>query len=433
MNYKDCIKWLNSFEKFGIKLGLDRIEYICNNLGNPQDFFKIIHVGGTNGKGSVCRFLESVLVNNGFIVGTYTSPHLQRFSERFIVNKKEISKNEIVNLVAKLKPIIDKMMEEKNIPTYFEIVTAMGFLYFKEKNVDIAIIEVGLGGRFDATNIINPMVTIITNVTLEHQKILGDKIKDIAFEKAGIIKKGIPTITAATEEALNVIEKVAQEKDSNIKIVTNNSWSIINKKLDFWEYIVNGSLKNYNIRTSMIGKHQGENIAITIAAIESLQMNGIYITDESIDEAFLNIKNPGRMELVGINPVVLLDGAHNIAAMKYLRSTLEDDFSYEKLILIIGILSDKNIQEILDIISPIADTIIVSKSHIKRAFDPSLLKKMVKNKEVIVKNRIDEAIIYAKKIAKKKDIICITGSLYTVGEARDYLFKNKKKVNIMQI
>ena len=424
MNYKDCIKWLNSFEKFGIKLGLDRIEYICNNLGNPQDFFKIIHVGGTNGKGSVCRFLESVLVNNGFIVGTYTSPHLQRFSERFVVNKKEISKNEIVNLVVRLKPIIDKMMEEKNIPTYFEIVTAMVFLYFKEKNVDIAIIEVGLGGRFDATNIVNPMVTIITNVTLEHQKILGDKINDIALEKAGIIKEDIPLVTAAKGEALKVIEKVAQEKDSKLIIIYNDSWKVINKKLDFWEYNVNGSLKEYCIKTSMIGKHQGENIAITIAAIESLQMNGIYISDESIDDAFLNTKNPGRMEIFGINPLFLLDGAHNIAAMKYLRSTLEDDFSYDKLILIIGILSDKNIQEILDIISPIADIIIVTKSQIKRAFDPRLLKEMIKDKEVVLKDRVDEAIIYAKQIANKSDIVCVTGSLYTVGEARDYIFKN---------
>jgi dihydrofolate synthase/folylpolyglutamate synthase len=424
MNYKDCIEWLNSFEKFGIKLGLDRIEYICNNLGNPQDFYKIVHVGGTNGKGSVCRFLESVLVNNGFIVGTYTSPHLQRFSERFVVNKKEISKNEIVNLVARLKPIIDKMMEEKNIPTYFEIVTAMVFLYFKEKNVDIAIIEVGLGGRFDATNIVNPMVTIITNVTLEHQKILGDKINDIALEKAGIIKEDIPIVTAAKGEAFKVIEKIAQEKDSKLFIIYNDSWRIINKKLDFWEYNVNGSLKEYCIKTSMIGKHQGENIAITISAIESLQMNGIYISDESIDDAFLNTKNPGRMEIVGINPLFLLDGAHNIAAMKYLRSTLEDDFSYDKLILIIGILSDKNIQEILDIISPIADIIIVTKSQIKRAFDPRLLKEMVKDKEVVLKDRVDEAIIYAKQIANKSDIVCVTGSLYTVGEARDYIFKN---------
>jgi dihydrofolate synthase/folylpolyglutamate synthase len=421
MNYKNCIEWLNSFEKFGIKLGLNRIEYICNNLGNPQDSYKIVHVGGTNGKGSVCRFLESVLVNSRYVVGTYISPHLQRFSERFVVNKKEISKKELENLVSNVKPIIDKMMDEKNIPTYFEIVTAMAFQYFKEKNVDIAIIEVGLGGRFDATNIVSPIITVITNVTLEHQKILGENIKDIAFEKAGIIKKDIPTVTAATGEALNVIKKVVQEKDSKIRIINNNSWRIINQKLDFWEYIVNGSLKEYSIRTSMIGKYQGENIAITIAVIESLQMNGIYITDESIDEAFLNTNNPGRMEIVGISPVILLDGAHNIAAMKYLRSTLEDDFSYEKLILIIGILSDKNIQEILDIITPIADLIVVTKSQISRAFDPRLLNEMVKNKEVIVKDRINEAIIYAKKIAKKSDIICVTGSLYTVGEARNYL------------
>ena len=189
MNYKDCIEWLNSFEKFGIKLGLERIDHICKKLENPHDHYKIIHVGGTNGKGSVCRFLESILVNSGYNVGTYTSPHLQRLSERFVVNKKEISETEIVKLVVKIKPIIEKMIDENNIPTYFEIVTAMAFQYFKDNNIDFALIEVGLGGRFDATNIVNPILTIITNVTLEHQKILGDKIKDISFEKAGIIKE----------------------------------------------------------------------------------------------------------------------------------------------------------------------------------------------------------------------------------------------------
>jgi len=421
MNYKDCIKWLYSFEKFGIRLGLGRIEYICKNLGNPQDCYKIIHVGGTNGKGSVCKYLESILVNSGYAVGTYISPHLQRFSERFVVNKKEISENEIIKLIEKVKPIIDKMIDNNDIPTYFEIVTALAFLHFKKKNVDFAIIEVGLGGRYDATNIVNPIISIITNVTFDHQNILGKEIKDISFEKAGIIKENIPIVTAATGEALNVIKKVAQEKDTKIKIIRNNSWRLISKKSDFQEYVINSILRKYNITTSMIGKYQGENIAITIATVEILQMSGIYITDESIDKAFLDTNNPGRMEIVGLNPIILLDGAHNIAGMKYLMYSLKEDFSFDKLILIIGILSDKNIKEILELITPIADLIIATKSQTSRAFDPKLLKEMMKKKEVIVKDKINEAIIHAKKIAKKSDLICITGSLYTVGEARSYL------------
>jgi len=427
MDYKKCIDWLYSFQKFGIKLGLDRIKHICKKLGNPQNNYKIIHVGGTNGKGSVCRFLESALVNSGYKTSTYTSPHLQRFSERFVVNKKEISESVIVRLVEKIKPIVKGMIEEDNIPTFFEIVTAMAFQYFKEKNVDFAIIEVGLGGLYDATNIVNPMVTIVTNVSYEHQNILGDKIEDISFEKAGIIKKGIPVITATTGKALDVIKKVALEKNSSIIVIDNNSWNKIRGGVDWQEFLVNGSLKDYNVKTSMIGRHQGENVALTIAAIETLQMNGVYITDESIIEGFEKTKNPGRMEIVGFEPLILLDGAHNVTGMTSLKNTLEEDFVYEKLILIFGILSDKNIQAILDIIVPISDTFVATKSQSNRAFNPSRLKEMIVKKEVIVKDKISDAIEFAQKIGKKNDLICITGSLYTAGEARNYFALVPKK------
>jgi len=421
MNYKECIDWLYSFEKFGIKLGLDRIKHICKKLGNPQNSYKIIHVGGTNGKGSVCKFLESVLVKGGYKVGTYTSPHLQRFSERFVINNKEISESDIVKLVLEIKIIVDEMVKDGNIPTFFEIITAMAFQYFKNKNVDFAIIEVGLGGRFDATNIVDPIATIITNVSYEHEKILGDKIEDISFEKAGIIKKGIPIITAVTGKALDVIKKIALENNSTITIIDSDSWIKTRGENNWQEFQIYGSLKEYNVRTSIIGKHQGENIALAIGAIETLQMNGIYITDESIFEGFEKTRNPGRMEIVRNKPLVLLDGAHNVAGITYLRNTLEEEFIYEKLILIIGILSDKNIKAILDIITPIADIIVVTKSQNIRAFEPLSLKKMIGKNDIIVKDRVFDAIKYAKKIAKYNDVICITGSLYTVGEARDYL------------
>ncbi|MCK5636678.1 MAG: bifunctional folylpolyglutamate synthase/dihydrofolate synthase, partial [Thermoplasmatales archaeon] len=198
MNYEETIEWLYSFEKFGIKLGLERITHICKKLGNPQKNYKVIHVGGTNGKGSVCRFLQSILTLNGYKVGVYTSPHLQRFTERFIIDNNEMLKGDVVKLIEKIKPIIDDMLKKENTPTFFEIVTAMAFLCFKDKNVDFAIVEVGLGGRFDATNIVEPIVSVITNVSLEHQDRLGDKIDDIAFEKAGIIKDNIPVITGAS-------------------------------------------------------------------------------------------------------------------------------------------------------------------------------------------------------------------------------------------
>jgi len=423
MNYEKSIDWLYSFEKFGIKLGLERINYICKKLGNPQDNLKIIHIGGTNGKGSVCRFLQSIITLNGYKVGVYLSPHLQRFSERFLIDGDEISKDDIVVLVEKIKPIIDEMIKNKNIPTFFEIVTAIAFQYFNDKKVDYAIIEVGLGGRFDATNIVKPMVSVITNVSLDHQDRLGKKIEEIAFEKAGIIKKDVPIITAANGKSLDVIKKITKEKKTQITVIDKSSWEKIQGGPIWHEFLINGLLKNYNVKTKMAGKFQGENIAITIATIEILQMNGVYITEESIAKGIEKAFIIGRMEIVSFEPIVILDGAHNIAAMEVLKNTLVDDFNYEKLIIVIGILADKNVQEMLDIITPISDIIVLTKSKNKRACDPLKLKEMINKKDVIIKDDVSSAVDHAINVATKKDLICITGSLFTVGEAKDYFQK----------
>jgi len=425
MNYKDCIDWLYSFEKFGIKLGLDRIRFICNKLGNPQNNYSIIHVGGTNGKGSVCHILQSVLTKNGYNVGLYTSPHLQRFSERFIIDRVEITKKDVILLVQKIKPIIEDMINSNNTPTFFEIVTAMAFQYFKDKAVDYAIIEVGLGGRFDATNIVEPALTIITNISLEHQNILGIKIEDIAFEKAGIIKENAPIITAATNKALKTIKTVAKQKNASLHIIDKNSWKRTNFGIQGQEFLIKGSFKDYIVKTSLIGSYQGENIALSIAAIENLQMNGLFITNEGIKKGIENTIIPGRMEIVGVNPTIIFDGAHNIAGIDALKKTIEKDFDFDKLILIIGILSDKKIKRMLEKIVPIADIIITTKSWNDRACDPNKLRDIVidinQNKQVFVFKKIKYAINKARSIAKNNDLICITGSLFTVGEAKNFL------------
>lgn len=422
MNFKEAINWLYGFQKFGIRLGLDRIGHIAKELGNPQEKYKTIHVGGTNGKGSVCRFLEGILVESRHSVGVCTSPHLQSITERIVVNKKEITGDEMVLLVEKIKPIVDKMIENDNTPTFFEVFTAIAFLYFEEKKVDFAIIEVGLGGRFDATNIITPVVSIITNVSLEHVDILGHTIEEITREKAGIIKPGVSVVTAAKKNALNVVKKHAKEKNASVNVVDNN-W----KRLGKQNFLINGSLKDYNVETSMMGEFQGENIAIAISVIENLQINGTYITDDAIDDGIKKTTNIGRMEIVSHNPCLLLDGAHNPVGIKKLAETIKKDFDYERLILVLGILSDKNIQEMLKTTIILADIIIVTKSHNERACEPSVLKDMIgkldRKKKVVVKAEIKDAVEYTKSIANKDDLICIAGSLFTVGEARDHLIK----------
>ena len=427
MKYNEAIAWLYSFEKYGIKLGLERIDFICEKLGNPQNNYKTVHVGGTNGKGSVCKFISSILNSAGYTVGVYTSPHIQRFSERFVIDNDEITEIEIVLLVEKVKPIVEEMIKNNNTPTFFEITTAIAFEYFYDKKVDYAVIEVGLGGRFDATNIVNPMVSIITNVTLEHQDRLGKTIEEIASEKAGIIKENTPVITAAENTALTVIKKNTYKKNASLTVVDESSWEKTGNNLDWQKFIVHGKFKDYFVKTHLLGTFQGENLTLSLICIEALQIKGVYITDENIKEGVEKTTNPGRMEILGFEPIILIDGAHNIAGMQMLKKTIKKDFVYDKLILVIGILSDKNVKEMVEIIDPVADIIIVTKSSNIRASSPKTLKEFFKPKTTTIKNSILEAVEYAKKIAKKQDIIVITGSLFTVGEARDVLFCNLQK------
>jgi len=427
MNYTDFSKWIKSFYRFGVKLDLDRIKYLCKKLDNPQNKYKTIHVAGTNGKGSVCRFLESVLYEDGYNVGVYTSPHIEDLTERITINKKKISKKEIVSASNIIKPFVNEMINNNDSPTFFEVFTAIAFKIFNDKNVDFAIVETGLGGRLDATNIVKPMVSVITNISLEHQNILGKNICDIAFEKAGIIKRNIPVVTAARDKSLNVIKKTSKEKKTSIKIVDRGSWEKIDGGNFFQTFKIKGEIKEYIVKTQMLGSFQGENISIAISTIEKLQMNGIYFSQESIINGIKNVNFPGRMEIISNNPTILLDGAHNISGINVLYDTIKNDFEYDKLIFVIGILSDKNIKNMLKILNELADHIVLTKSKNKRSCDPNDMKKILidlsfKNR-ISIKNKVDEAIIYAKKISKKNDMICVTGSLFTVGEARKYLKK----------
>ncbi len=419
MKYNQAIEWLYSFEKYGIKLSLERIVFICQKLGKPQNNYDVIHVGGTNGKGSVCKYISSILTSAGYRVGLYTSPHIQHFSERFVIDNNEISEDEIVFLVEKVKSIVDEMIKINNIPTFFEITTAMAFEYFFVKKVDYAVIEVGLGGRFDATNIVNPIISVITNVTIEHQDRLGNTIDKISFEKAGIIKENIPVITAAENTALNVIRKNAIQKNASLTVIDKSSWEKIGGNLNWQDFIIHGKIKDYFVKTSLQGFFQGENLALSLMCIEVLQMKGVYVTDEDIKKGVENTTIPGRMEILDFEPVILIDGAHNISGMNMLKTTIKKDFTYDKLILVIGILSDKNVKEMVKIISPIADKIIVTKSSNIRATEPAKLKEFFKTKTAIIKNNVSEAVKYAKSIAKKQDIIVITGSLFTISEARE--------------
>lgn len=298
-------------------------------------------------------------------------------------------------------------------------------MYFHDRTVDYAVVEVGLGGRLDATNIVTPLVSVITNISLEHTNILGKSLEEIAAEKAGIIKEGIPVVTAAAESARDVIARVAKERNAPVVFVGRTWWKRVSWDGREQEFSIQGSLGEYTVRTSLLGIHQGENIAVSIAAVEQLQMNGVFLTDADILKGVEVALNPGRMEIVAENPTILLDGAHNPSGIMMLAETLKQDFSYRHLFLVFGVLKDKDVPTMVATIVPVADRIIVTKSSNPRAYDPVLLKEQITafdpSKEVVVAGSVSEATDQAKKHARRKDLICVSGSLFTVGEARQHL------------
>ncbi len=429
LSYKNAFAWLYSFDKYGWIFGLERITSLLQHLGNPHLELKVIHIAGTNGKGSVCKYVSSILQKAGYRVGLYLSPHLERFSERIVVSNQEISEKDLAMLIAEIRPFVEDMKQQNDTPTFFEIVTALAFLHFKNRAVDYAVVEVGLGGRFDATNVVNPLVSVITNISLEHTEILGKDISSIAFEKAGIIKDHVPVVTAATRDARETIQSIAKERDAPLVCIDQNMWNRTYNQGKHQEFTVQGSFKDYYVKTSLLGQHQGENIAVAIAAVERMQMNGVYITDTDIVDGIAAASHPGRMEIISEKPLILLDGAHNPAGMGTLATTIQNDFSSNRLILVLGMLKDKDIKSMLSTIIPFAEVLILTKSTNPRAADPLLLKEVIEgfdaSKAVSVEDSIPDAVDHARRIAGQKDLICVSGSLFTVGEARSYLLSEK--------
>jgi len=427
--FQDAYDWLCSFDKYGWIFGLERITVLLEQLGNPHEELRVIHVAGTNGKGSVCKYVSSILQKAGYTVGMYLSPHVERFSERIVINNQEISKENFTSIVSQVKPIVDAMKKQNNTPTFFEIVTAIAFLHFNDCSVDYAVVEVGLGGRFDATNVVHPLVSIITNISLEHTDILGKDVVSIASEKAGIIKDHVPVISAAVEDARVTIQRIAKERNALITWIDQTMWKRKSYQGRCQEFMIQGSFKDYSVKTSMLGQYQGENIALAIAAVEQLQMGGVYLTDSDIQDGIEAATHLGRMEIISEEPLILLDGAHNPAGISILVKTLREDFSDHRLVLVLGVLKDKDLKTMVSTIVPISDVIIVTKSGNSRAADPQQLKKIIEDfdikKTVFVEESIPCAIDHAKRNAKQKDLICVTGSLFTVGEARGYVLLEK--------
>lgn len=411
--YKEALRYIYSLQKFGVKFGLSKTSNILKAFGDPHKKKTYIHIAGTNGKGSVAAFISSVLKEAGYRVGLYTSPHLVRFTERFRINGTEISQEEAASLIFRLK----KVFAPQEPPTFFEASTAMAIIYFSEQGTDIDVMEVGMGGRLDATNVINPVVSVITNIGLDHQQFLGKRLTDIAREKAGIIKEGVGLVTGVNQpNIINLFQRITKQRQAPFfRIGKHIRYRTSNGKISYYgiRQILTG------IESGMNGIFQARNIATAIGAVEILKEKGFQISDDTIYKGIKNTCWPGRMQILSNPRRIILDGAHNPYAIKMLANSIVKDFNRRRLILVIGVMKDKNIKAMLGNIVPLAHHVIYTRPLYSRAAPAELLefygKKFHTPYEVIPNLR--DAIDRAKYLAEKDDLILITGSLFTVGEA----------------
>ncbi|MEG1481701.1 bifunctional folylpolyglutamate synthase/dihydrofolate synthase [Clostridium sp.] len=433
MNYEDGMKYIKTVGNFGSNYGLERTERLLEILGNPHKKIKVIHIAGTNGKGSTTSILTSMLIREGFKTGMYTSPFLEEFEERIQINKVNISKADLGIYVGIIKDAVDKVMEEGySHPTEFEIITCLMFKYFYDEKVDYAVVEVGLGGRLDSTNVVSPVLTVITSISLDHTNILGNTIEEIAGEKGGIIKNNIPLIMypQEMEEAKNVLISICKEKSSKVYEVKkeNSSLYYINED-DFYQRIkIKGLLKDYDMNLRLLGEHQIVNCQVAVMAVEVLsEIEGFDLNniETGVEDARWN----GRLEVLCKEPLIVIDGAHNIQGIKSLKENVLKYFNYNKMHLILGILADKQVNEMIDAIVPLSEDVIALTPHSDRAELATELKKEIYKVNDKVKSfeNYKDGFYSALSTARKDDIILVTGSLYMIGEMRSIINKSIKK------
>ena len=424
ISYPECLQTIYKLGRFGIKLELETIKDILHRLGDPHQRFKTIHVAGTNGKGSTAVYIGSILQKAGFKTGVYTSPHLVRFNERITINGKEISNDQVVDAYE----AVHDADSRKRKATYFEIATAMGFYHFAKENVDWAVIETGMGGRFDATNVILPEVSVITNLSIEHTDYLGKTIKALAWEKGGIIKPGIPVVTAISQPSgRQVLQNIAKEKSSDL-LFYKTDFSI--KKTRGEEtYTYDGLESHFDcLKKPLPGEHQKENLSLALAACELVfkkhkETDPRYdLTETLVKEGLSNARWPGRLEHVMQNPLVILDGAHNLHATTVLGKYLSSFLKGRHLTLVLGILDDKPYEKMLEHLVPLAGRVIITKAKIDRSLDPAVLKaaaeKLTRGAVTIIED-VKTAVAHAVTISNDTDVVCVAGSLYVVGEAKE--------------
>ncbi len=424
MTYGEALEYIHSISWTFCKPGLERIGELCRCLGDPQRSLRFIHVAGTNGKGSFCSMLDSVLRQSGMRVGLYTSPYIRFFNERMCVDGEPISNSELSELTEYIRPIADSMTDK---PTEFELITAIAFEFFKRHECDVVILEAGMGGRLDSTNIIrNPYLSVITGIALDHTAFLGDTVEKIAAEKAGIIKDGAPLLYGGEDDnAAAVIAAVAQERGSRFCRVDYEELSDIRADLSGTEFDL-GTHKDMKI--SLLGTYQPRNAAVVISAVEILRQQGMKISDEALRRGLLCAKWQGRFEIISRYPLMIFDGAHNPQGIRSAVESILTYFGDKKVYLLTGVLRDKDYTAIAEDLSRVASKAFVLTPDSPRALSAAEYAETLRGAgiDATAFDTLYDALIAARKAAKNDGIplICL-GSLYVYSSLMDEMEKNK--------
>lgn len=425
MLYHEAMEYLQNLTKFGMNFGLGRITELLRRLGDPHLQINVLHVGGTNGKGSTTAMLAAVLQRAGYRVGTFTSPHLHAYTERYRINGREIEPERVAELITRLRPHLEAMVREGfEHPTEFEVSTAMAFCYFLEEQVDYLVLEVGLGGAIDSTNVVRPLLSIITNVAMDHMDYLGRTVTEIARVKAGIIKPGVPAVTAASDPAvLQVIEQACRDKQSPlVRVGGDVSWvagehSLAGQYFDY--YGLRWRLPQLWI--PLIGAHQVVNAATALAGLEVLAGLGVRLEEQAVREGLAATVWPARLELIGEKPPVLIDAAHNYDGARSLRAALDQYFPDREIVMVLGMLGDKERSKVVAELVPRARHVIITRPNSPRAGDWAQLtgeaRRYVPRVDTV--ENIGDAVKAGMALAGPGDLVCVTGSIYMVAEARE--------------
>lgn len=423
---------IHEFNRFGMVLGLDRMEELLRRLGNPQDDLKVIHVAGTNGKGSVSKYLEEGLSACGYKMGLYTSPYIETFNERIRYDGADISDEDLEYYGQKVVSAAEAMVADGlDSPTEFEVVTAIAFLYFAGRQADITILEVGLGGIGDSTNVVkNPLASVITSISYDHMAQLGSSLAEIAVNKAGIIKTGCPVIANVPQrDAAKIIARKAYAMGSRLYDISDIRAAVSDETPFSQKVSMELYEKSYSdVEISMVGRHQAENLKTALATLEILRKSGAVKLDrEALYEGLKRARQPGRFEVISEDPLVIIDGAHNEAGAQALQETMAQHFAGKKILLVAGILADKEIDSIVKFLTKITDHIIVTEPDNPRKLAAEKLAEHVADFGVAAEAvpDVETAVHRAKELADSYDVILFAGSLYLIGDVRR-LWRNER-------